>query len=609
MGAADKPRRAKTTAPFPFTYTSSAQVYVKPKHHRKPNMASTNFKTENNTFRKLIGNGLTYRIPRFQRDYSWETEQWEDLWADILTSLKEDEDSAHYMGYLVLQSKDEKTFDVIDGQQRLTAVSLIVLAVLKNIQRLIETEKDADANRRRLEQIRQTYIGYLDPVTLITRAKLTLNRNNNDYFQKYLIPLGDLPQRGFRASEHLLRKAFEWFDKKVGDYLKEKQGDEGMRLAQLVESISDNLFFTVITVTDEVNAYKVFETLNARGVRLSSTDLLKNYLFSVLDRNSENRHELDELEQRWESIVNRLQSEKFPEFLRTYWNSRYRFSRHSELFKNIRSQIKDREKVFRLIREMDEDLENYLSLSSPELSDWSQEDKQSAAILKTFRVRQPFPLLLAAKRKFTAAEFSRLFIALTIISLRYNIIGSYSPNEQERKYNQTAERISKDEITSLTQLWPQLKAVYIEDERFKTDFAEKSIRTTDSRNKRIVRFILCAIEKHLSGNDYDFASDSFNIEHILPQNAPDGWEGFSNEEANALLYRLGNMTLLNAAENRDLGTKPYTEKRPVYGESHFALTRRLAEENSEWTPERISAWQHWLATQAAAIWRIDQLTT
>ena len=69
------------------------------------------------------------------------------------------------------------------------------------------------------------------------------------------------------------------------------------------------------------------------------------------------------------------------------------------------------------------------------------------------------------------------------------------------------------------------------------------------------------------------------------------------------------MTLLNAAENRDLGTKPYTEKRPVYGESHFALTRRLAEENSEWTPERISAWQHWLATQAAAIWRIDQLTT
>ena len=169
-------------------------------------MAATNFKTENNTFRKLIGNGLTYRIPRFQRDYSWTVEQWEDLWADILVSLR-DEDSAHYMGYLVLQSADDKVFDVIDGQQRLTTVSLIVLAILKNIQRLIDAGNDAENNEQRLNQIRQTYIGYLDPITLIPRSKLTLNRNNNDYFQNYLIPLGHLPQRGFRASEHLLRKS------------------------------------------------------------------------------------------------------------------------------------------------------------------------------------------------------------------------------------------------------------------------------------------------------------------------------------------------------------------------------------------------------------------
>ena len=247
-------------------------------------MATTNFKTENNTFRKLIGNGLTYRIPRFQRDYSWEVEQWEDLWADIMSTLGQNGDSAHYMGYLVLQSADDKSFDVIDGQQRLTTVSLIVLAILKNIQRLVNAGNDAKNNTRRLDQIRQTYIGYLDPVTLTTRPKLTLNRNNNDYFKTYLIPLAHLPQRGFRASEHLLRKAFEWFDKQVGNYLKKDTGNEGQRLAQLVENISDNLFFTVITVTDELNAYKVFETLNARGVRLSSTDLLKNYLFSVLDR-------------------------------------------------------------------------------------------------------------------------------------------------------------------------------------------------------------------------------------------------------------------------------------------------------------------------------------
>ena len=214
-------------------------------------MAATNFKTENNTFRKLIGNGLTYRIPRFQRDYSWTDEEWEDLWLDLVGTLQPGGEPAHYLGYLVLQSADDKTFDVIDGQQRLTTVSIIVLAILKNLQRQIDADNDADANKQRIDQIRQTYVGYLDPVTLVSRPKLTLNRNNNSYYQDYLAPLGHLPVRGFRASEHLLRKAFEWFDQHIVELLKKSTGSEGMRLAQFVEDMSDRLFFTVITVTDE----------------------------------------------------------------------------------------------------------------------------------------------------------------------------------------------------------------------------------------------------------------------------------------------------------------------------------------------------------------------
>lgn len=191
-------------------------------------MSATNFKTENNTYRKLIGNGLTYCIPRFQRDYSWTDEEWEDLWADILGTIQEDGEPAHYMGYLVLQSQDDKRFDVIDGQQRLTTLSLIVLAALKNLKRLVDEGKNPENNKQRLDQIRSTYIGYLDPVTLITRSKLTLNRNNDGYFQTYLVPLGHLPVRGFRASEHSLRKAFEWFERRVRDYAK-KQGDIAAR--------------------------------------------------------------------------------------------------------------------------------------------------------------------------------------------------------------------------------------------------------------------------------------------------------------------------------------------------------------------------------------------
>lgn len=571
-------------------------------------MAATNFKAENNTFRKLIGNGLTYRIPRFQRDYSWTSDEWEDLWADILATLNPDGESSHYMGYLVLQSADDKTFDVIDGQQRLTTLSLIVLAVMKNLQRQIEAGNEGDANTQRINQIRQTYIGYLDPVTLIARPKLTLNRKNNAYYRDYLLPLGHLPRRNLRASEHALRKAFEWFDKQIATYLKARSGNEGARLAQLVEDISDKLFFTIITVTDELNAYKVFETLNARGVRLSATDLLKNYLFSVLDRGGESDHELHSLEERWESLVGRLQSENFPDFLRAHWNSRRNFARQADLFETIRSKIMDREAVFGLLRGMEEDLDTYLALTSPEVSDWSPEDKHNAGVLKTFRVRQPYPLLLAARRSFDAIDFSGLLRATVVISMRYNVIGAFGTAEQERTYNTVAERIAKGELLELSDALSAMRGIYVEDRAFRVAFAEKIIRTTDARNNRVVRFILCALERHLSGNDHSFTSDAFNIEHILPQRAPDGWGGFSNEEMDGLLYRLGNMTLMQTGANRDAGNADYAAKRPDYQQSGFALTQKVAVDNAEWTPERIAVRQNWMADQATAIWRIAQLS-
>ncbi len=88
-----------------------------------------------------------------------------------------------------------------------------------------------------------------------------------------------------------------------------------------------------------------FETLNSRGVQLSSTDLLKNYLFYVLDQ-TDNEYELKTLEERWDQIVSRLQDEKFPSFLRVHWNSRHKFSRHVELFKNLRKNISDSDQYF-----------------------------------------------------------------------------------------------------------------------------------------------------------------------------------------------------------------------------------------------------------------------
>lgn len=571
-------------------------------------MSATNFKTENNTYRKLIGNGLTYQIPRFQRDYSWTDEEWEDLWSDILGTIQEGGEPAHYMGYLVLQSQDEKSFDVIDGQQRLTTLSLIALAILKNLKRLVDEGKNPDQNRQRLEQIRNTYIGYLDPVTLLTRSKLTLNRNNDGYFQTYLVPLGHLPVRGFRASEHSLRKAFEWFEKRIRDYAKKQGGDEGVALASLVETLSDRLFFTVISVTDELNAYKVFETLNARGVRLSSTDLLKNYLFSVLHKQNEHPNEMKVLEDRWEAMVTRLSSESFPDFLRSHWNSRKTFVRQSDLFKTIRGKVADRGAVFELLRGMEEDMDTYLALTNPEASHWNATLKSHAQQLRMFKVRQPFPLILAAHRALPEEHFAKVLRACTVIAFRYNVIGNLPTNEQERAYYTATQKLNLGTASNAQQLLESLREIYPKDDSFKAVFSEKVIRTTDARNNRVVRYILCELERQHSKQDYDFESDAFNIEHVLPQNPGNGWKQFTDEEAEAMVYRIGNMALLAKGVNKDIGNADYSIKRSALQTSGFGLTQKLAEENADWTPERIAARQKMLAKLATAIWRIDQLS-
>lgn len=568
-------------------------------------MAAMNFNTSNQTYRQLMGNGLIYTIPRFQRDYSWTDTEWDDLWMDLADVLDSKSEPSHYMGYLVLQSRDNKNFDVIDGQQRLTTLSVLLLAVLSNLNKLIEDDVESDRNKQRQDQLRNSFIGYLDPVTLIPKSKLTLNRNNNHLYQTYLVPLLNPPKRNLKATEHLLRKAYDWFNVRV----MEKYGKQrdGAVLARFIDELSDRLFFTIITVSDELNAYKVFETLNARGVKLSSTDLLKNYLFSVVHGQSGDERELQELEKRWEILVGKMGSESFPDFLRTHWNSRNKFVRHSELFKRLRSQVRDREGVFKLLRNMELDADTYAALSNPEDILWNANQRQSVYELKLFGVSQLFPLLLAGHRSLNESDFTSLIKACSIISFRYNVIGGLATNEQERVYTAVAEKIAAGSLTNFTTVIKELRSIYINDEQFKAAFSEKHLKTVQTRNKRIIRYIFFKIEKQISGNDFDYDSDLYNIEHIIPENPGDGWEQINDTDHEQLVYRLGNMTVMNAAENRELGNSSFEIKRPVYALSSLQITKKIAEENTLWNADRIAMRQRWLANQAISIWKISQL--
>ena len=93
----------------------------------------------------------------------------------------------------------------------------------------------------------------------------------------------------------------------------------------------------------------------------------------------------------------------------------------------------------------------------------------------------------------------------------------------------------------------------------------------------------------------------------MPESIQEGWDNIEDRDHDQFVYRLGNMTILNKSINRDLGNTDFKNKKAKYSESEFAITQRVAKENSTWDPERIAEHQKWIARQATAIWRIAQL--
>ena len=555
--------------------------------------------TSNKTYRQLMGNGMRYEIPKFQRDYTWEAEQWDDLWQDIKTLLS-DEENEHYMGYLVLQTSNNKEFQIIDGQQRLTTMSLLILATLKSLKDLVDNKIDSENNSKRQESLLSSYIGYIDPVTLISNNKLKLNRNSNDYYKQHLVLLKELPLRNTNTSEKHMRECFVWYYERI-----KKEFKTGENLAGFIDNIVDKLFFTVIEVTDQLNAFKVFETLNARGVQLSSSDLLKNYLFSVVDETKPHISEIEELENIWSKIVGKLGEQKFEDYLRYYWNSLNRSVGKKNLFKIIKNNIKTKEQVFELVRKLYDTANLYLAIQNPEDEYWKDkpDTKKSLRELKLFQIRQTYSLFLSGLRNLNNENFNKLVKLCSIISFRYNIIGGLNPNAQEDIYNTIAIKLNETKAFDILDFRP----IYVQDNNFENDFSSKQFKST-SRNHKIVKYILSRIELYRYKNDINPDSDNYTIEHILPESADETWGDFLDEEINRSIYRLGNLTLLEQSLNKDAGNLKYEIKKDFYTQSNSELTKAIPQHYKTWNEEKLASRQRELAKHANSIWKIQELS-
>ncbi|KGO93431.1 DUF262 domain-containing protein [Flavobacterium subsaxonicum] len=547
------------------------------------------------SFSDIISSDNIYTVPLFQRDYSWREENLDDLWLDIENARADS--TRHYMGSIVLIKKEKKNLEIIDGQQRLTTLSILALSCIKVISELIDSDVDKDDNIDRKDILMRKFIGYKSARSLMFSPKLRLNKLNDPIYSSYLIQFSKVPNINREASSNkLLVEAFEYFYDKIKKEI--FVNSDINEIIDFLEFVGDNLQFIQITVVDELNAYLVFETLNDRGIPLTVTDLFKNYLFS---RVSSDDH--DHIKNKWDNILKFINYKDFSNFLRYFWISRNKLITEKDLFKAIKRSITNQQEVFQIITNLEIHAEVFNALSDPNDELWKGENDiiKYLSELQLFGIKQPFPLLLAAYEKFDLQTFARVVKICSVISFRYSVISGLKTNVLEQTYSRAANNISKGISKSAKDVFKDVSNLYVTDEVFTNQFTLKSIKTSKNR---LVRYIIYALENKEANTEKSYDKDSGTIEHILPENPSIEWNNsFLKDTQLEFIYRIGNYTLLEKKINKECENKVIEEKVDLYKTSTFQLSNKFDYE--EWTPAKLKHRQSQLAKLAKQIWRLE----
>ena len=543
--------------------------------------------TKSEPFSDIFSNGKRYIVPRFQRDYSWELENWQDLWEDV-KALSGNSDDCHYMGYLVFQEMETMKFKVIDGQQRLTTFSLLTLAAIKRL-------KEMDGERARADELFKNFIGSKHLVSLERENKLVLNRNN-DYYYREVVDGNDPPGRK-KKTVRQMREAQDYFYEQFRKY------SEGAEISRVIQQIAQRMLFTVIYIGDELNAYKVFETLNARGVKLSSADLLKNYLFSLIDPSNNVPNEiLDRLDDKWEKIGEDIGNRDYAEYILVQWNSNHHpLTRKANLFKNIKKEINNKKKADAFLTDLANNSKLYSALFDGSDDFWREHGahisiEKDLKFLSLFGIRQPHSLLMASYDKFRK-DFGKILNWIKIFSLRYNVICGEHLGDQEKCYSQICDKILKG--CDLQDIKEAILKKFPPDDQFKADFTVKAMPTQRSNKKAC--YLLARLEEY-KDRSKRIDEVSLTVEHILPLNPDNSWMEYFGGNWESFNQRLGNMALVDSNTNLEMGQEKFENKKKIL--SKYQINSGIGK-YSEWNSDSVESRQKEMAEEAAKLWRID----
>jgi len=541
-------------------------------------------------------------VPLNQREYKWEKDKVEKLIDDLMNAFSSG-DQIYFLGMIVLARDSTGQLEIADGQQRLATISILIAALRDYMLELEDIEGARTYENDYLLKYEPRYKDYI--------PKLKLNFEDKEFFVKTILKRpSDREEYNGRPylSHDRLKEAMGTAEDHVRNMVAmySDKEDKLRRLYDWMDFLKTNAKVIIITVPGHVgNVFKMFETLNARGVPASQIDILKNYLFEL------GKERQTEIHPRWTSMVATIESQGdddlLIDFVRHYWIAHNGPTSERELGDAIEASVKSERKAIDTAIALDLFASEYVALLTPrEHPRWNEFNRQTRdciyTITRELRVKQIRPLLMAISRYFEVPEAEKAFRLCLSWSVRFLIAGGGGGGVLDRYYGLRAKDVSVREIKTAEQLADRMKTVVPNDETFKTSFEVASASRT-----HLVRYYLRAIELYLKKdpNPAFIPNEdprAINIEHILPITPGPGWE-ISSDLAAGWYKRLGNMVLLDASKNVELGNKAFEDKKQALLASPY-ITTQWAGKCDKWGSHEITAHQKWLAQYAPEVWPI-----
>lgn len=550
----------------------------------------SSIKSEEKSLGSILSDKRPLRVPTYQRNFSWTKAQITDLWDDIQSILYGNQDS-HFLGSMVFIQKIDNSLDVVDGQQRLATVSLLIAAIRDGF---------AAANdSARAQHVETYYLCSRDLKTMEAVPKLALNEMDNDLYWQIIDSkknYSDLAvisrNKEIIESNRLLAQAYLAF------YDFAKKGSAGFTnisyLSTLVEAITDNVSCIQVITNNEDSAYVLFETLNDRGIDLTLSDMLKNFLFSKAGKR------IEEAKNQWTQIVAHIGQEHMKTFIRHEWMSKYGQTREKELYKKIKTEVRSNPKAIEYISNLKTAANVYDAIRNPDHDIWAPFGVKCQQLLEEILILGPiqcYPLILSTYLA-NPKELPQILEWVVGLTVRYSIICAKGTGNLETAYAKASSTMRKTPVQlkdvkeSLLNIWPN-------DDEFKSSFKEKTLTTP-----RIIKYLLAKLETTIVGDQSLVPNpESLSVEHVLPKRPGPKWPSAmrKDEYLKEHLNKIGNLTILTEPMNRDCESQEFAFKKTVYKDSKFKLARDLCS-ISDWTEAEIDRRQAELAEIAAKTW-------